>query len=281
MQQNSERIHHYNAEAKLIEGHLHLPLQQQIAPQAHSILPSKGGYFTNRMDNIKIGEVISIRSGYTHVAGNASSKANEGWSTVSTYVLEGLNVVEVLTADRVVGQIITEHPLIGHVPRISFLGSRFENLRISGHPVNFHLDQDILGPRPDNDTSYGLSPALKDRVSSQYNRIREAKNLPAELSDEYKRLSSSLCSRESVECSLVNHAAGDYPGSSFGHKIHVPEFGWITLGKVKIFHEDFKDKSDVPKKTTVQLTMIDLDLGCAASGPVTPGSGSSNGGTDG
>jgi hypothetical protein len=278
MPQSTERTHHYNAEATLIDGHLQLPLQQQIGRQAHSALPAHGGYISQRLDNFRVGEVVSIRSGYTQVAGNRSSKANEGWSTLVTYVIEGLNVLEVLTADRVVGQIITEHPLIGYVPRISFLGSRFENLRIAGHPVKLHLDLGIIGGRPENDGSYGLSPALKERISSQYNRIREEKNLPTEMSDYCNQLSSSLGSRELVECSLVNHAAGDYPGSSFGHKIHVPDFGWITLGKVKILHEDFDKKTDVPKKTTVYLKMIDLELGCATSGPVTPGSGSSNGG---
>src|ERR1019366_6396808 len=98
MSQNQERTHHYNAEATLIEGHLELPLKQLIGRQAHSVLPATGGYISNRIDdNFRVGEVISIRSGFTHVAGNRSDKAHEGSGTVVTYVLEGLNVLDVLT----------------------------------------------------------------------------------------------------------------------------------------------------------------------------------------
>jgi len=62
-------------------------------------------------------------------------------------------VLDVLTADRVVGQIITEHPLVGYVPIISFLGTRFENLRIAGHPVELDLDLNILGDKPARPTA--------------------------------------------------------------------------------------------------------------------------------
>ena len=61
-------------------------------------------------------------------------KPGHGWATLTTVVVDDLNVLEVLTADRVVGQIITDYPLEGYVPAVSFLGTRFDNLRIAGHP---------------------------------------------------------------------------------------------------------------------------------------------------
>ena len=281
MEQKVERTHTYHAEATVIEGHLTLPFHQQIGRQAHVSLAPEGGYFSRRLDNFRLGEVISIRSGYTQVAGNKSKKEKEGWDTLVTFVAEGVNVLEVLPADRVVGQMIIEHPLEGYVPRINFLGTRFENLRIAGHPVHLDLDLGILGARPRKDASYGSDSELKDRVSAQYARIRKQKNLPAELADHYKRLSSTLGNREAVELSLVNQATGAFAGTSFGHKIHIPDFGWITLAKVRITHEDFIAKTDVPRKTTVHLTMIDLKLGCTTEGSVPIGSGSGNGGSGG
>jgi hypothetical protein len=273
-----ERRHHYHAEASVIEGHLQLPFVQEIAPQAHTLLAPDGAYVSSRVENFRVEEGISIRSGYTHLVGNPSDKPNEGATTLMTVVVEGLNVFEVLTADRVVGQIITVHPIKGNVPRISFLGTRFENLRIAGHPVKLHLDLGIVGPKPENDAPYGLEAAFKDRISSQYKRILEHKDLPSKLSEHYHRLSSSLGSPEAVECSLVHQAAGDYPGSSFGHKIHVPDFGWIALGKVRIAYKEEEDDRGLERSTTVHLTMIDLKLGCPAAGSVPVGSGSSNGG---
>jgi hypothetical protein len=44
-------------------------------------------------------------------------------------------VLDVLTADRVVGQTITEHPLMATCRRSPFWARAFENLRIAGHPV--------------------------------------------------------------------------------------------------------------------------------------------------
>jgi len=66
---------------------------------------------------------------------------------LTSSVIEGLNILDVITADRIVGQTITNHPLVGYVPSISFLGTRFENLRIAGNPVELDLNHDIFGPR--------------------------------------------------------------------------------------------------------------------------------------
>ena len=78
---------------------------------------------------------------------------------------------------------------------------------------------------------------------------------------------------------MVNHADGAYPGLSFGHVITIPDFGKITLAKLTLTHEDFKQETGIPEKTTVRLTMIDLQLGCAIAGGVPIGTGSTNGGT--
>ena len=266
MSETNERTHVFDAEASVLKGHLKLPVSQQIEPQTHSKLAAKGGYFSQRLDGYRLESVISFRSSYSHVAGNRSLKPGEGWHTLTTTVVEGLNVLDVLTADRVVGQTITEHPLIGYVPSISFLGTRFENLRIAGHPVELDIDHEIFGAKPAVDAPYTGDRGFLGRVSRQYERIRQHKDLPAELLERYNRLSSTLGASEAVECSLVNQAAGRYPGRSFGHVITIPGFGIIHLMKVTVKHEDFTQETKVPKKTTVHLTMIDLKLGCAIQG---------------
>jgi len=279
MEQTAERTHQYNAEATVITGHLVLPFQQEIGRQAHTSLAAEGGYFSRRVDDFRLGEVISVRSGYTQVAGNRSNKPGEGWSTLSTVVVEVLNVLEVLTADRIVGQIITEHPLHGHVPKISFLGTRFENLRIAGHPVHLELNLGILGPKPADDKPYGFDERLKKDISDQYNRILGSDGLPADKRERYNHLSASLGSREEVECSLVKSAQCDFPGPCFGHWFHIPNFGWISLGNVKVEYKEVQEKHLTLRKTTVTLTMIDLHLGCAIEGKGVVGGTSTNGQT--
>jgi hypothetical protein len=273
------RTHAYHAEASVLDGHLELPLVQQIHPQAYSKLPEKGGYIAQRAENYRLESVISYRSAYTQVAGNRDVKPGRGWATLTTSVVEGLNILDVLTADRVVCQIMTEHPLKGYVPSISFLGTRFENLRIAGQPVDVYMDLDIIGSRPEDDTAYTKDSGFINRVAGQYSRILEQQQLPPELHEKYNLLSKGLGGREAVECSLVNRASGVYPGLCFGNVITIPHFGRVTLGKLTLHHEDFKPETDIPEKTTVRLTMIDLKFGCAVAGRGGVGNGSTNGGT--
>ena len=277
MSDTNGRTHEYHAEATILEGHLELPLVQEIKPQAHAKLPGDGGYLAQRAKDYRLESVASFRSAHTQVAGNRDPKPGHGWATLCTTVIEGLNVLDVLTADRVVGQIITEHPLVGYVPIISFLGTRFENLRIAGHPVELDLDLNILGDKPASDGAYTADSALLERVSAQYSHVRDNQQLPPEVHERYNQLASSLGAPEAVECSLVNRASGGYPGLSFGHVIHVPHFGQITLAKVNLHHEDFDKATGAPRTTTLKLTMVDMKLGCAIAGGMGVGVGSSNG----
>src|ERR1700733_5937460 len=160
------KTHQYNAEATVLSGHLRLPLEQQIKPQAHAILPAEGGYLSQRTDEYRIESVLAYRSAYTQVAGNRSTKPAQGWSTLVTTVIEGLNVLDIVTADRIVGQTILEHPLEGYIPLISFLGTRFENLRIAGHPIDVDLDASFVGAKPANDALYTRDASLVARVMS-------------------------------------------------------------------------------------------------------------------
>lgn len=273
------RTHHYNAEATILSGHLKLPLVHQIEPQAHAHLREEGGYISERSENYRLESVISFRSAYTHVAGNRSTKPGQGWTTISTTVIEGLNVLEVVTADRIVGQTITEHPLEGYIPSVSFLGSRFENLRIVGHPVELDLDLNILGQKPEKDTPYTRHEGPLSRIRNQYERILGHGHLPGDLAEQYNRLNATLGNAETLECSLVNQASGRYPGLSFGHKVRIPDFGEIALAKLTLEHEDPHPDLKTPRKTTVRLTMIDFNFGCAIDGGVSTGTGSANGGT--
>lgn len=280
MSEVNERTHRFDAEATVLSGQLDLPVSQKIEPLAYSKLPEKGGYVNQRSDSFRIQSLISYSSAYSHVSGIRSPKPGGGWETLTTTVVEGLNVMEVLTADRVVGQTITVHPLAGYVPTISFLGTRFDNLRIAGFPVELEYDHNIFGPKPVDDAPYTHDAGLISRVARQYDRIGSNKDLPAELAERYNRLSPTLGKSEAVECSLVNQATGRYPGISFGHIIRVPGFGIITLAKLTVKHENPHERTKVPRKTTFTLTMIDLQLGCPTKGKAGVGDGGSNGSTD-
>jgi hypothetical protein len=279
------RTHRYHADATVLSGNLHIPLPQKIEPQAKSHLYHQGGYLSQHATEYRVEGVLSFQRAYSQVAGHPSRKPGRGWSTLSTTVVEGLNVLEVLTADRVVGQIITEHPLDGYVPHISFLGTRIENLRIAGHPVELEWDLNILGERQENDHAYSKHEGVLEKVKNLVLGMSKAEEHP-EVAEQYNRLSSNIGSSEAVECSLVKQVKGCFPGFSFGNIIRVPDFGTIELAKLSVCHEQFgapdrdhNPNPNVPELTTVTLTMIDLKLGCAIEGDVPVGTGTSNGGT--
>src|SRR5579863_2204552 len=171
MVEDSGRYHTYHSEAGVLHGHLQLPLMQDILPQAYAFLFPRGGYLSQHAHGYRLEGVVSFDSAYTQVAGNRDVKDGHGWSTVSTSVVENLNVLDVVTADRVVGQITTEHPLVGYVPHISFLGTRFENLRIAGHRVDLDLDHEFLGERPRDDSAYTMDKNLMERIGKQSKQI--------------------------------------------------------------------------------------------------------------
>jgi hypothetical protein len=278
MARKVDRPHTYHAEAVSLVGKLRLPFAQEIQPQNAVLLSEQGGYLHNHSEFFRLQGVISFRSAYTQVAGSLDEKEDRGWNTLTTSVLEGLNVMDVVTVDRIVCQISTDHPLEGFVPTVTFLGTRFENFRIAGDPVKIDIDANMLGPRPLNDTPYTTDAGFLDRVTHQYDHIRSQKNLPDEIARRYNQLPSASANRESIECSLVNQVEGSFPGHSFGHVIHIPHFGKIYLATLRVEHSNFHPKQPgTPIKTELSLTMIRVEMGCIGSGGISGGGGKTNG----
>src|ERR1700681_2995398 len=137
--------HDYYAEAHVLSGHLQRPIDQQIEPQALVALDPMGGHLTRSAKAVSIEGLISFDRGETRVSGARSLK-DEGWVTLSTSILEGLNVFEVITVDRVVSQVSTHHPYVdGHEPHVTFLGTQFQNLQVGGFPAVLTLNLGICG----------------------------------------------------------------------------------------------------------------------------------------
>lgn len=278
MDESFERKSYYFAEATALTGKLLLPLEQKIIPQASVTLPETGGYLAGRSEKYRVESAISYESAHTQVAGNRETKPGRGYNTLVTSVVEGLNILDVVTADLVVAQISTEHPLDGHgyVPSVTFLGTRFENLRIAGHEVKLDMCLEIFGKKPANDAPYTRSPDFVNHVAQQHARVREqesGRESPlAELLERFnlnqESFANSSGDEENVELSLVDKAGGEYPGHTSGHVIHVPHFGTIHLARLRLKHDDFKPGTRTPRKTHAELTMIDADMGCISQGAV-------------
>jgi hypothetical protein len=269
------RHHEYDAQAFALEGDLQLPLRAEIKPQSFVSLPTSGGYLSERAQDYRLEGVISFRAAYTQVAGNRDLKPGHGYVTLATSVLEDFNILDVVTADRVVAQVSTEHPLDGDVPTVTFLGTRFDNLRIAGHAVRLDLDLDFFGAKPDNNQPWSGKKDFRDRIAAQRETIRRQANLPAEIAERYNRLPSNPGPQESIECSLVQRAEGSYPGRTFGHVIDIPHFGRVYLATVRLVETSDPDHRTLTK---FLLTMIEAKMGCIGQGKVSGCNTITNGG---
>jgi len=277
-----ETVHYYHAEAGVLHAQLQRPLQQEIKPQAFVKLHDKPGYLSERAENYRLEGIISFKSAYTHVSGHESLKEHERWITLSTSVVEGLNIFEVVTADRIVGQISTEHPRDGGVPHVTFLGTRFENLKIAGREVHVRLNLNTCGPKPAGNGFYLEDESFLKNVSDHHLRVKASfsedvhskyqVNRPAladlrEQWNAYMEDESGKVKKPevAVETSLVTELRVD-GWKSAGHVIEVPEFGKIFLAELKV------------DCNTFSLAMLRFKMGCIGHGSGTAGTNVVNGG---
>ncbi|HUB19073.1 MAG TPA: hypothetical protein VL990_10585 [Acidobacteriaceae bacterium] len=270
--------HVYHAEASALEGELQRPLKTPIKPQAYvKIHGTSGGYLSERALDYRLEGIFSFRHAYTQAAGNMSLKKGHGSVTLATSVIEGFNVLDVVTADRIVSQISAEHPLNEYVPEVTFLGTRFEGLKIAGHPVHVKLDTGFLGDKPAKDGTYGADKEFRRKVNEQRTNVR--KGAPKEIADRYNQLPSNPSPQETIECSLVQHVEGSWPGKPYGHVIDIPHFGKVYLAVLRVEHAPYPTpKSGPHTQTTIRLTMVEVRMGCIGDGNGSGGNTIVNGG---
>ena len=200
--------------------------------------------------------------------------------TLATSVIEGFNVLDVVTADRIVAQVSTEHPLDGYVPEVTFLGTRFENLRIAGHPVTVDLDTGAVRREAKKDAPHSRGD-FGDYAAKQRKKLLGLAKLPSEVAQRYNQVPSKSTPKRSIECSLVHQAEGSYPGRSFGHVIDIPHFGKVYLATVRLDESDPHPKEGTPMQTLIELTMIEVKMGCIGDGSGSGGTRSSTGRAEG
>lgn len=242
------RTHFFHANAGMLRLDGEHPLTGALPNKASIKLPEEGGFRSQFLENYRSGDGVSFKSAYVHVAGTRSSKPGYGWVTLATSIVTGLNVRDAVTADLVFGQVTTEDPLVDHVPAVSFVGSRIDNLRIAGRAVEPVLDLDICGPKPDGDTPYVRDRGFLNRVADQYERIGNTPGLPDWARQQYHWDPAAVEQTGTVKCSLVTSVARTTPGTSYGHVIEVPGLGRVSLAELTV------DRA-------FQLTTVGIDTG--------------------
>lgn len=270
--------HNFNAAAHVLTANLEHPVTREVEREAHVRLRPDGTYKFQPTGPMRLEGILSYKSGYTQVGGHKSPKKGHGFVTLSTSVVEGLNILDVLTADRVVAQISTEHPEWDdrrrQVPTVTFLGTRFENLRIDGHEVELETQSDILGAEPKEDTPYHEEEEVLKRVSAHYD------SLPGWAKEEkYGWNQAPGQPYGDMKCSLVTQIDKKRQ-TPIGHVIHLPHFGKIFLAELTVNRKKAEPSTNGkpnPETYHFHLEMIRVELGCLAQGSATVVTADSNG----
>jgi len=312
-----ERYHVHHAEAYILNGGLTQPVERSFENYGHVALKHtrREGHLTQSVGETNIEGLISFKHGHTRVAGAFVNEKTDvfgndhaGWVTLATAALEGYNVEDIVTVDRVVAQISTQHAMVnGHVPRVNFLGTRIENLRIGGYPVEVELDLTLCGAKPEGDRSYLQDLGFLDRVRDQQDKIAKTAGLPESLKQKYvaeiayiedlkARAKSGAQIGENgypkLRCSLVKKITlpVEIPGvRTFGNAIFIRDFGTVYLGELEVGvksgdsghvdHPRWKAAGKPSDSNYFKLNLLDMHLGCPGTGKTSGAGVTGNGQT--
>jgi len=157
-----ERRFLFHALATGISATLTLPFNELIEVQSASAIPVTGGYSASRVENFRYKEILSFRSAVTLVTGSYNP-VKDAYCTLVTGTVEQLNILGVVTVDRLVLRLASQQSASG--PDFSFtpLGSQFENLKIAGRTLHVELDRERFAEteRPRKNELYTLVRPLE------------------------------------------------------------------------------------------------------------------------
>ena len=263
MTPDSPSYFHYHACAQAFSARFRRPFDEHVDVQAPTSLPVTGGHGSARVENFRFHEFISFKKAYTHVSGGyqEDDKSN---NTLVTSVIEGLNMMDVLTIDRVVCRLYSKHPKDAPEGNITMHGSRFENVSICGHPVKIDLD---FGLFENLQTFRQARDAYK--ANGQFTKIardplRTGKALPEQ--DCHGAFLCSLVKESGIQ--VISPAGTPAPPATFqtsGHAIYVPGFGKVYFAETFMTHG---------QRT---LSMLRFDLGSTSQAAGVAAAGTTNG----
>jgi hypothetical protein len=260
------RSFYYHASANSLGGQLQTPHKKVVPTQASAALSEVGGHAAGRTENFNCDEIVRCQVSYTSISG-VHVESDGSWATLVTSVVEKFNLLDVVTADRIVGQVSVSHPADGSAPTFSFSGSQFYGLHVAGHEVSPKLNSTLFGLGSGTGVDWPIFQTTGNTQAGTIVGTAKAGKDAQWVQDRFHWMTAKPKAGGHVVCSLVDAVPQSMPGRSFGHIIEIPHFGKILLGEL------------VAHPTSVQLTMIRAELGCATQGQITACSVMANGHT--
>ena len=230
---------HFHALGHALSGEFTHPTRVLIDAQAS--LPTIGGHARNHAEGYFCQDFIRFKNAQTHVTGRWNEDSTEAHTHANTVVYD-LNILDVVTAERIEVKVRSIHKRGEPVGQFSFEGSSFQNLRIHGHPVKVVIrDRHLSGARTGDD--------LKKEVDKDQKQGRLAEHQDG-----------------AALCSLAERIETSVPGAKESHSVITVEgFGKIFLAELF---------ATAGART---LTMLRLELGSPHVAALTIAEASSNG----
>jgi len=257
MRSGATKAHYFHAEANSLGGFIDSPVQKMMPPQASSTLPAVGGHVSHQAQAFNFEGIVSCRSTQTRVSGRYVEE-DDSHSSVAISVVEGLNIGEIITADRVVAQVSIQHPASGGAPIVSLTGSRFEGLRIGGCDAALSLNTSLLeggdgAAAAQEPITWPIFHKTGKQQAAKLVNSAQGKDGFQWIVDRYNWLASESKASGRALCSVVDGVSQATPGRSFGHVLYIPNFGRVILGEI------------VAYPASVRICMIRAELGSPAA----------------
>ena len=239
------------ASAIATSGRITKPFSDAIPTHGAVVLPVNGGYNSTRVEGCRYKEILSFGFAYSEVAG--SDHGPDGpFDTLAMTVIEKLNILDVVTCDRVVARISSKFPSTDRdgktidEPEFTTVGSRFEGLRI-GNNYFAHLDLGV-GAVCNCGTWTSLQKGFQ---GDSRNALMKAALFAPEGNQLPRMLGFSLAPSAEESPNRTEVLA----------QIHVPQFGTVHLGEFFV------------TQYSRHLVMLRVEMGCPVGGDASAGGG--------
>jgi hypothetical protein len=301
----------YSTSAYALAGEFYRPTRKSLSVQGGTVLGTSGGYHSQRLGKYSLDDLVSFESAQVEVGGSYD-KCHDVQTSYFTSVIEGLNIANMVTADRVVARTMVYSPKKnedkGYDGEHTFniIGSYFDNLRVAGQKIDISLDAgafhavnsykklietrkkmiDNARKNKSNETSTEedgpffldnfskLSESDRKKLESQYHPLQGL----SQWVNDWK--ADDGCSpKEHYLCSAANHLQLEQQVGADSQKDPEEESvkgygGVICIPKFGVV----RLAEVLVSRRSRRLTMLTVQMGSVASGTVTAGDGSSGGG---
>jgi hypothetical protein len=260
----------YNAHAYGFSGAIDRPFAHSKEVHAGSALPSTGGFEKARAENFRLQEVFTYGAAHTVVSGNKNEK-DGSFNALASATLEGLNILDMVTADRIVARVSSKQYIDEPEPTVLTLGTRIENLRIAGCAVQVEFDNDLfrrLGTFKSFLDEYNGNQQTREMLQTRLLGNKPKSDVPEFLHQRYNWFDKDKFGAKGIVlCTLVKEIKTNCPELQiYGNVVVVPQFGKIYFGEIHL------------QRDQRELSTFRVELGSAVGGS-SNGPGGSGGGS--